>query len=112
MNDFIGYIAPPGWAIEPPVHDKTIVDVFWSDGETTEQCPAEYLVWSAEGDGPHIVAYRVVEEYVEPKKPRERWINVYPDGNEYIHSSRHKADATTSLTLKRKECIHMIEVLK
>lgn len=81
MADFIGYIAPPGPVVEPPVHGETIVDVFWSDGDTTDEHLAGQTNWSAEGDGPHVVAYRGVREYVEPKKPHECFGVIDRDGD-------------------------------
>jgi hypothetical protein len=75
MTDFIAYIAPPGAVVDPPVHPETRVQVIYSDGDVgSTDWPAAEINWSSEGDGPRVVAYRVVEEYTPPKVPREWWI--------------------------------------
>jgi hypothetical protein len=81
MTDFIAYIAPPGEVVEPPVHPATVVDTLYSDGETYANHSAGRINWSSEGDGPRVVAYRVVEEYTPPKVPREvvAWAVVVDD---------------------------------
>ena len=73
MTDFIAYIAPPGAVVAPPVHPEMVVDAFYSDGDTYQQQAGD-INWSAEGDGPRVVAYAVVQEYVEPRVAREWWM--------------------------------------
>ncbi len=74
MTDFKAWIAPEGAVVAPPVHPETQVHVIYSDGELPNHYQvARKINWSTYGDGPHVVAYRVVEEYREPVKPREWW---------------------------------------
>lgn len=47
---------------------------------------------------------------VEPRKPREFWVNIYTNGFDMIHDTREKAD--THATPGRLECIHMREVIE
>lgn len=95
MTDFIPYIAPPGPVVEPPVHPETIVDVFWSDGDITHEHWAGRTNWAAEGDGPKIVAYSVVKEYVPPKTPREWWCV-----GQHMHDTLEKAEAFRDALIK------------
>lgn len=112
MTDFIPYIAPPGPVVEPPVHPETIVDTIWSDGDTVGGRFARHVNWSAEGDGPHIVAYRVVQEYVEPVKPRECFGVVDRDGDlAEVFCCRAIAEAASKL-LTDALVIRMVEVLE
>lgn len=75
MPEFIPWIAPPGPVVEPPVHPKTLVNLVFSDGSfDTDDWQAGEFNWSSVGDGPKIIAYAVVQEYVEPVKAREWWL--------------------------------------
>ena len=62
--------------------------------------------WTHEGSFRRIIAFRVVEEY---RDPREFWINIYPDGVSVAHDSRAAADVTGLPA--RTECVHVREVL-
>ena len=74
-HDFLGWTPPPDAVVEPPVHPRTVVNVFYSDGSKNLSCLARDINWSAGGNSPHVVAYAVVEEYKEPPKvAREWWI--------------------------------------
>ena len=73
MTDFIAWIPPAGYAVDPPVHPMTVVDVIYNDRSEDNACAAN-LNWSGEGDGPKIIAYSVVLEWVEPVKAREGWV--------------------------------------
>jgi hypothetical protein len=71
-----------GWnGGECPVHLETVVDFVSTKGEGTFRC-AGHLDWSRDFDNP-IRAFRIVRPYVEPAKPIECWINVYPEGDQY-----------------------------
>lgn len=65
-----------GWnGGECPVHPKSLVHVKLLDcadeyGDMTEDA----VDWSWDSDIGPIVAFRVVDQYVEPKSPREFWI--------------------------------------
>lgn len=87
MTDFKAWIAPEGAVVEPPVHRETIVDVVFSDGAREDCRFAHNFNWSTYGEGPHVVAYRVVEEYREPVKPREWWAV-----GRHLHDSEAEAD--------------------
>ena len=73
MTNFIGWTPPPGVAVvPPPVHPKTWVSVLYSDGQFSKtDYEADTFNWSSVGDGPRVVAYAVVEEYVGPKVARK-----------------------------------------
>lgn len=101
---FKPWIPPAGEVVDPPVHPETTVAVIYSDGsESFLDRPARGFNWSGEGDGPKIIAYAVVEEYVEKREPWEGWI--YSDHG----SIRRVSDEPPSL--KWDEVIHVREVL-
>lgn len=49
------------------------------------------------------------ETYRAKPEPRERWINIYPDGYEASHKSKEAADQRAGTD--RIECVHVREVL-
>lgn len=61
------------------MHDDTMVNVLFGDGSGGEnkEYPAISFVWDM---NIHPVAFRVTKPYVEPKKPRELWIDFRCDG--------------------------------
>ena len=63
-----------GWnGGECPVHPETLVDVACRGAVNTERLPSGEFAWDHSDSWPDgdIVAFRVVEEY---KEPREWWI--------------------------------------
>lgn len=70
-----------GWnGGDRPVHANTIVDTVDVDGGTWRG-EASGADWSHD-DRPHdIAAFRITKLYVEPRKPREWWVNLYEDGS-------------------------------
>lgn len=89
-----------------PVHPESVVDVKFSDGEECKGYHAEDWNW----DTDKIIAFRVTKPYDEPPKPREFWINEYPNEVGGAHSS--KADADEYAMNNRIRCIHVREVIE
>ena len=98
-----------GWnGGECPVHPKSVVDVCLIDRACVEGETAERWFWDKEST--RIRAFRVIKPYVEPPKPREFWINEYPNGKCYMF--RNKADADECAPDNRIRCIHVREVIE
>lgn len=68
-----------GWnGGECPVHPKTVVEIIFDDGSGPGSKElAQNIDWR-DAYGPCV--FRVVTPYVEPPKPLECWVNVYPYG--------------------------------
>lgn len=63
-----GFIAfTPTEKNEPPCHPKSTVDFIRKDGEKLTNWTAENACWSKSHGWNEIVAYKVTEEYVEPR---------------------------------------------
>jgi hypothetical protein len=73
MSDLIPWIPPAGEVVEPPVANWRKVDVLFSDRDEASGEAGDFN-WSGFGDGPKIIAYSVIEEFVEKREPREWWI--------------------------------------
>ena len=64
--EFKSWTPPPGAVVDPPFANWRKVLGMYSDGsQDDEPKPAGDINWSAEGDGPRVVAYSIVEEYKE-----------------------------------------------
>jgi len=115
MTTFIGWTPPPGVeVVPPPVHPETKVAVIYSDGEQDEFMPARCLNWSAEGDGPRVVAYAVVEEYKPAPEPREWWAYngiMFKTERAAIAQRKSLADWYGEATAFDRPIIHVREVL-
>jgi hypothetical protein len=62
-----------GWnGGECPVHPETVVDTVTKNYGLTSGHKASLFGWWVDHINP-IIAFRVVTQYVEPKKPREFW---------------------------------------
>jgi hypothetical protein len=83
-----------------PVHEKSRVDVMFRDGTAYNGLSAGAWKWR-EDNHTTIVAFRVVEPYVEPPKPREFWI-----GN------HHFAGLPDISTTPKDGYIHVREVIE
>lgn len=69
-----------GWnGGECPVHPESVVCAVTAEGDVIDYCAKE-VAWYHDEDGGNVVAFRVIKPYVEPRKPREFWVNVYDDG--------------------------------
>lgn len=107
MTDFQGWTPPPGEVVAPPVHPETKVLFMWSDGVRDDQPRlAGSQNWSAEGDGPRVVAYAVVEEY--KPAPREFWI---VDECEAYDSLEEAQAGLSQIRSTKQAIIHVREVL-
>jgi hypothetical protein len=101
-----------GWnGGECPVHPETVVDVIERTADGTfahsKEWKAEMFCWT----DPDIIAFRITRLYVEPKVPREWWVNVYPDDLDGCsYTTREKADQEHASN--RIECVHVREVLE
>lgn len=82
MTNYLGWTPPPGVAVvSPPVHVETLVDLFFSDAShSVKSVRAGSQNWSAVGDGPSVVAYRVVEEYKPATELGEWWLAISVSG--------------------------------
>lgn len=115
---FQAWIPPAGEVVEPPVHAKTKVDVLFSD-RTEASGEAGEFNWSSFGDGPKIIAYSVIEEYVEKREPREWWFSLgdddFDDDIVVLHESYAAADDGRrdgyGRILAGRDIIHVREVL-
>ena len=89
-----------------PVHPKTIVEVVTKGSGPAGECEAKEWGWSSD-----IIAFRITRLYVEPKVPREWWINVYeqPGMMTGLYSSEVAANMNSSRHLH--ECVLVREVL-
>ena len=116
MTDFKAWIAPEGAVVAPPVHPETQVHVIYSDGELPNHYQvARKINWSTYGDGPHVVAYRVVEEYREPVKPRECWsygAHIRDTEADAIQFRDDVAEAYPGRGYEKTAIIHWVEVLE
>ena len=98
-----------GWnGGERPVHADTIVDTVDVDGGSWRG-EASGADWSHDNRPNDIAAFRITCLYVEPRVPREWWVNVYDSRVEwyataYIAGGRAGDD--------RLECVHVREVLE
>jgi hypothetical protein len=109
-HNFRPWTPPPGAVVGPPVHPETVVSVIFSSAEVSDDWCASSFNWSAEGDGPHIVAYAVVQEYKpEPRRPREMW--VWRDSHDRI-KGYYEQEITADYVrfLAGDEIIHFREV--
>jgi hypothetical protein len=98
-----------GWnGGECPVHPDTEVEVIYRV-RGPEVGPAGLEDWAHDGHSADIIAFSIRRLYVEPKVPREFWINRYYD-SDMIFFSRILADSVTKKN--RIECIHVREVLE
>jgi hypothetical protein len=66
-----------------PVHMHTRVEVKYSDMGAYDCDTAISFNWGGPETDGSIAAFRIVTPYVEPAKPIECWINVYPVGDQY-----------------------------
>lgn len=103
-----------GWnGGECPVHPETYVYLMYRGGNSDRDF-AKNEDWRCDKDNPHcrdIIAFRIVKLYREPRKAREWWVNIYPDGPGTVwHDSKAEADAVRGGG--RTECIHVREVLE
>lgn len=103
-----------GWnGGECPVHPKSEVEMIWPStlDESTKRSkrPAEDFAWHVSGDSPPSL-FRVTKPYVEPRKPREFWVNEYECGfGDMIHETKELAD---DIGFGRIRCIHVREVIE
>ena len=87
------YIPPSRAWSAPPVHAETIINVIYTDGDFDRNIRAGNISWSDCETVNTVLGYEVVEEYREPPKPREWWINSGDGGNLVIlHDSYKSAD--------------------
>ena len=98
-----------GWNCgECPVHPETVIETFGENGLEIQMAKRVRWNWVNDIDG--FVAFRIVKLYVEPKRPREWWINVYPDDLDGCsYTTREKANEEHASN--RLECVRVREVL-
>ena len=89
-----------------PVHPETVVK-FWTDGGSYGKCRAGKLRWKHKELAGDIIAFHVVEQYVEPKVI---WVNEYDEGRAWIaHETESDAkdgagSFATRIAVKYVEC--------
>lgn len=100
-----------------PVHPMTVVAVRFRD-RTKEhsQCdsaPASRWSWNhyAPSGAYEIVAFMIITPYVEPRKPREIWVNEYPEGLGDL-ASETKEEADRHTLSGRIRCVKFVEVIE
>jgi hypothetical protein len=94
---------------ECPVHPETEIEAMTVTGTLFGVCPARAVTWShLEGGTINVIAFRITRLYREPKKPREWWVNVYPD---FSGAWPTKSVADDQADSERIECVHVREVL-
>lgn len=96
-----------GWnGGECPVHPETVVQICYAEG-LDKHVEAKFVDWQDD-----VVAYRVIKEYVEPKKPLDYWL-YYSEGIEEWVSSNNEVDANDlhDLDASRFPVIHVREVI-
>jgi hypothetical protein len=94
---------------ECPVHQESKVEAMYiEDGDVeTETRRACDWFWEAENSSP-IIAFNVVEPYVEAKEPREFWISM----NDYqAHDTEAEAQAHDKVRGCHHGYIHVKEVI-
>jgi hypothetical protein len=99
-----------GWnGGECPVHPDTQVEVIYR-GRSPEIGPAGLEDWAHDDHSSDIIAFSIRRLYVEPRVPREWWVNCY---NSYATMFLSRAEADyAALGKNRIECIHVLEVLE
>ena len=98
-----------GWdGGECPVHPESMIDVKWITRDGRFGADDERMACVNNWETPCL--FRVTKRYVEPTKPREFWVNEYPNGKCYMF--RNKADADECAPDGRIRCIHVREVIE
>lgn len=92
-------------------HDEIIAVVAaHRDGKDIEAKHHEALVWNLITNGHPRWDFPSYDYRIAPPKPREWWINIYPDGSKSrLHASKQIADDVAHA--RRTECVHVREVL-
>lgn len=101
-----------GWnGGECPVHPESLVSYASTRNGETAPVKAGRLEWGSNPLSNYpIIAFRVINPYVEPPKPREFWINDYGSGDIAAHETKEDADKYASSS--RIACILVREVLE
>jgi len=99
-----------GWnGGECPVHPETEVEIINTyDRRLIKK--AKNFTWGHTEAGNGIVCFRITRLYVEPRKAREWWMNLYPDIDACVYDSKSDADHYAATT--RIDCVHVREVLE
>lgn len=97
-----------GWnGGECPVHPETEVEVIYR-GRSPEVGPAGHEDWTHDDHPGDIIAFNIRKLYREPRKAREWWVNMYPDGSAAMVDSKQRA---VSINYSGAEIVHVREVL-
>ncbi len=110
-----------GWnGGECPVHPESMVKAIAANGNVKSdqftpaliERAADTIDWGKLGDAKRapIVAFSVTKPYVEPPKPLEIWVNVYPDGS-FSSIYKNKESAEFNVAFKGRTA-HFREVLE
>lgn len=91
-----------------PVHPETVVHA-WFRSSVNKECKADYLRWSKDANfsNTDIIAFRVVEPYVEPKVI---WVNEEADGIHVAYDSEEKASNCAAYSLVTRIAVKYVEV--
>ena len=104
-----------GWnGGECPVHPETRVEalVCEANGNILWQMAAKDLVWSNTVGIDPIIAFRITRLYVEPKVPREWWVNVYEQPGMMTGLYNTEVEANRNAAGKLHTCVLVREVLE
>jgi hypothetical protein len=101
-----------GWnGGECPVHPETEIETVFRDGRKT-LCKAQHEDWGHDGLRADIIAFRITRLYVEPKVPREWWVNVYEQPGMMTGLYNTEVEANRNAAGKLHTCVLVREVLE
>lgn len=76
-----------------PVHPESVVEIWLRDDVGGFKDRARTLAWTHDKDDGDIIAFRVVEQHVEPKSI---WVNEYANGVGQSYSTQAQAISNSS----------------